>query len=477
MTKYFKTILDEVNKLTKDKPLIYFTREVERAIGLEEYLGNYYICCIEHSDTVDYLIQKGINVLCLEKEGIELLHKSTGNLLSQDLVENWIKTVSREKGFYALTFIPTNTINYKINELGGTLLGNAYELNLQFESKISAAKALTNTGIRTPKTETKYIHEIDHDYLINQFGEKFVLQEDRAHTGSGTFVGPSRDDFNNLRTEKAGNVIKISEYIDGFPITNNICIYNNSIYIGGLQYQITGIPELTDGFGSTVGNDFGWLYSKSISDELIVDLTTEISKIGRLLLNSNYKGIFGVDMIVKNEEAYLIEINARQTANIPFQTSLELKKDDEIPQLLLHIAALLDIKIDIEYQHMANLLGSQVFLRAKNDTVLKNHEFKSGSYRLQSDNSAINWDDLSFKDNVIFLDEDRDKPLIYKSENYSINSIPDSEFLIHFQNKNSSKRKFDEIARIQLSNSAVDENQTVKPWVLEAMRKFEEKLI
>ncbi len=471
MTESFKKLLDSVNEKIKDKPLIYFTREAERAIGLELLLENYHICCIEDSDIVSSLKDKGISIFCLEREGIELLHKSTGNLLSQTIVTEWIKKITNGSEFFAITFIPTNTLDYKIKSLGGKLLGNPYELHQSFENKISQATLLNTTAIRTPKNKSKYFHELSHDEVIKEFGDNFVLQEDRAHTGSGTYITPNKDEFQNLLEKNTGNIVKISEYIDGIPLTLNVCVFNNSIYIGGLQYQITGIPDLTKGSGSTVGNDFDWFYTKAISDELLVDLTTEISKIGKLLISNNYKGLFGLDMIVKEENAYLIEINARQSANIPFQTQLELNNTDSIPLLLMHIADLLDIKHEFHYDHMPRLKGSQIFLRAKEDLIMSNHNLISGVYRLQSDNSSMDWskDHPEQKDNVIYMDEEGDKPLVLQKTGYRIEDANENAFLIHFQKSNSSKRGLDELCRMQFNYGIINENQQPSPWILEAM--------
>ncbi len=472
MRKEFKELVDKINEKTKDIPLIYFSREAERAIGLEKYLENFHICCIEDNDIVDNLLEKGISIFCLEKEGVELLHKSTGNLLSQNQTKDWINKIKTNKGFYALTFIPTNTLNYKISNLGGRLLGNDYELHQIFENKIKAVSHLEGAKIRTPKNQKKYFHELTHEKIIEQFGDKFVLQEERAHTGSGTHFSISKDELENMSNEKAGNIVKISEYIEGIPMTVNVCIYNNSIYIGGLQYQITGIKELTSSVGATVGNDFDWFYSKEISDELLVDLTTEISKIGKMLIEQGYRGLFGLDLIIKEDEAYLIEINARQTSNIPFQTYLEIEHGNTIPQFLMHIAEFLDIHISFDYEHMINLKGSQVFLRADKDTHVKDHNFKSGIYRLQSDNSSKDWSDKhpTDKENVIYIDEEQDRPLIFKSNGYSIEDIEGAGFVINFQKPDSKKRKLDELCRFQFNYGIIDKQRSLPAWLSEAFK-------
>jgi predicted ATP-grasp superfamily ATP-dependent carboligase len=410
---------------------------------------------------------------------MQLLHKSTGQLLGQKETQEWIKEVTNGKPFYAVTFTPNQTVDYKIQKLGGTLLMNSYDLHQNFENKISQAVNMQKAGVRIPQNTARYIHELSFDKLVEEFGENFVLQTDRAHTGSGTHMVKSPEQFETVSKEYAGNIVKISKYVDGIPITLNVCIYNGNIYIGGLQYQITGIPELASSEGSTVGNDFGWIYQKEISDKLLVDLTTEISKVGKSMIDSGYKGLFGLDLVIMKDEAYLIEINARQSANIPFQTQLELMHLDQPPQLLLHIAEFLGCEPEqFEYSHMPKLQGSQIFLRAKKDIDLK-QSVRSGAYRLQSDNSASDWsgDEPERIDNVFFIDEEQDKPLILQNVAYRLDQIGDDSFLMHFQKADNQKRLFDEICRIQFKNSIVDENQNVSPWIIEALLAVERFVI
>ncbi|MCA9386537.1 ATP-grasp domain-containing protein [Candidatus Dojkabacteria bacterium] len=475
-----KELLNTVNQKLKNKPLIYFCREAERAIGLEHLLENYHICCIEDSDMVNSLKARGISIFCLEQEGGKLDSNSTNNLVSHEKTVEWIQNVVGENGFYALTFIPTNTIDYKIKNLGGTLLGNDYNLYLKYENKIEQALALKQNNIKSPEVLIDEIQKIEFSELSSKFSNGFVVQNERSHTGSGTFINPSEQEFNKLKEELAGNRVKVSEFITGEALTLNVVIYNGSIYIGGLQYQITGIPELTPSSGSTVGNDFEYFYKNEIADDLLVDITNEISKTARMLMSENYRGLFGLDFIIKNNEAFLIEINARQSANVPFQTQLELLNSEtegedgdprlhQVPQLLLHIAEFLVIKESVEFKHMPNLKGSQLFLRMFEDGIVENIN-KSGVYRLQSDESAINWETREEKNNVIYLDEDKDMPVIFQKDGYRIDDAGNEGFVLHFQKNGTSKNKFDEKARLQINNSIVDDSGHIVPWAVELMQ-------
>src|SRR5690349_17450364 len=99
-------LLKSINEKLEKKPLIYFSREVERALGLEYHLKNYHICCIEDSPQVDTLLKHGVSIFCAEREGIELPSKMTSNLLEVDKVQEWISNITQGESFYAMTFFP-----------------------------------------------------------------------------------------------------------------------------------------------------------------------------------------------------------------------------------------------------------------------------------------------------------------------------------------------------------------------------------
>ncbi len=477
-------LLDQVNTKLKNMPLFYFSREVERSIGLENLLENYHIACIEDHYIVDQLIKNGKSINCLEKHGIKLDANSSLNLLSSKEILDWMNKITNGKEFYAQFFQPTTPAIVKIQSMNGTLLNNDYKLNRFFENKLSQYQTLKNNAIKIPKGEIVDCSLTNYAELKKKYGEKIVIQLDRAHTGSGTFFIESLENWDEFIKNYNGNIVKVTEYISGEPYTLNACIASSKIYISGLQYQITGYSELTDGKGSTVGND--WSYANTINEDLKSRIVDEMQKIGEVMQDKGYRGLFGVDLIVNGDDVKIIEINARQTANIPMQTKIELQSD-VVPLSLLHLAEFLNIKIPFEpAKELYNLEGSQVFLRAKENEFKINNSIQSGIYRLQSDNSARDWKEGGFKGGVIMLDEDGDKPLIWQSDGYSVENIHDGGLILLVQKVGTIKKRFEELARMQFKSQIVHSGpsggQTIKPtsrvgklapWTLEAMSTIE----
>lgn len=472
-----KDLLIKVNEKIKEKPIIFFSREVERALGLEHLLENYFIACVEENSTVNQLIDKyGDRIFCLEKhEKVE--NKSTNTLFKNDKFLAWIKGKAKD-GFYGMTLFPHQVIFSQIKKLGGELLSPEYLVSSQFENKILATKLFQEYDISTPNQKIVTLNDNLLDEIKAEYSYPFVIQTEKGHTGNSTFIINNENDLNDLINKAKGNTAKIAEFVDGIPMTINCLVNNKSTFISSLQYQITGIKELTNTQGTTVGNDFSYANEIVKDDLVLIQIVREMNKVARMMKDKGYFGLFGVDFILKENEVFVIEINARQTANIPFQTQLELLQTNQPPLLLLSIASNLGIDISLyheNYQHLYRLNGAQVFLRAKSDNIEIIYEPKTGLYRLQSDNSAMDWDDShpSLKENVIFLDEEQDKPLIFQSKNYK---VEEGMLLLLFSKQGSTKNKTEEVARIQFLSSAFS-NDSIKPWILEMFQSIEAQVL
>ncbi len=465
-----KILLQKINNKLKDSPLIYFSRDPERALGLENVLENYHIASVEDSYILDELEKRGKSTFSLNRQGINFDLNSSLNLLNHEKTTEWVKNITANKAFYAQFFQFNNPVVPKIKDLNGTLLNNNASLNRQFETKLSQYRFLQENKIPIAKGEIIESNKINYKDLAVKYGEAFVIQIDRAHTGAGTFFIRSESDWNDFLKDYNGNIIKVSEFIQGEPYTINGCVTKAGVFVSGLQYQITGYKDLTSGEGSTVGND--WSYASQLAASSLQQAARITQDIGNLMKAKGYRGLFGIDLILKREEWFVIEINARQTANISMQTKLELEQD-QIPLSLLHLAEFLDIEILVSslQSPISKLEGSQVFLRAKKDLTIQ-RELKSGIYRLQSDNSAMSL----AKDMYINIDEDGDMPLIWHSEGYSLDDIKEGGFVLLGQKIGTNKKKFEELARMQFKTGII-QNGKLLPWVLQAMKTFEEILI
>ena len=76
-----------------DEPIFYVANYVSRGLGLEKLLPNYHLICVDEHPLVDYLIEAGVKVFCLERilQRKNIIFRNSGKLLERPEVEQYIK--------------------------------------------------------------------------------------------------------------------------------------------------------------------------------------------------------------------------------------------------------------------------------------------------------------------------------------------------------------------------------------------------
>jgi hypothetical protein len=316
------------------------------------------------------------------------------------------------------------------------------------------------------------VYDFHYEELVKEFGNKFVMQFARGHTGSSTLFIENIEQFQDIQSQFGQRMVKVSEYIGGNAYTINCCNTKYGVLFGGLSKQITGNEKLTPLAGGTIGND--WADHRDWKNG-IEKLSNEIKIIGEQMIKNGYFGLFGLDMIVKeNGEHVIIEINARQPASIPMYTKMQIRTG-EIPLALLHLAEFLNIEYSInvdEYNKKAcqTYKNSQIFIRAFQDIKISSR-FQSGIYRLQGDNAGYDPVKEERINNAIFLDEQKDKSLLKQKDAYCIDQLEGNEgILVLTQSEGRTIKINDEFARIQLNQNAIIANNNLKPWIIEVLQ-------
>jgi hypothetical protein len=188
-----------------------------------------------------------------------------------------------------------------------------------------------------------------------------------------------------------------------------------------------------------------------------------------------FSGMFGLDFIVKEDGShFFIEINARQPASIPMYSKIQLAQK-QIPLALLHLAEFLEIDymIDIEQYNFENLKPvnfSQIFIRAPKDCQIR-CRLQAGIYRLQGDNAGYDPVKQSVTPDTIFLDEQRDKSLIFQKNSYSIHDFSAGPgMLILTQRAGRIIKANEEFARMQINSNALLASGELKGWIVEVLK-------
>ncbi|MBU3965048.1 ATP-grasp domain-containing protein [Patescibacteria group bacterium] len=347
--------INSINELKKifqgiKTPIFYVTNNVDKGVGLEKIIPNYHIVCIDYDDEVDYLIEKGVKVFCLEKEmgRKNIIFRSSALLLNHRLVKKYIKKNSSDNFPPAIILFKPTFAAEKIARINQwTILNNPAGLSRELENKLNFLAIAKAAKVKTPVADTFDLRRVSF-YELKKYYDHFVVQFGGGFAGNATFfiknIAEYAKFFSNSLAKAANKdpvLVKVSKFIKGTPVTINACITAHEIIIGKPCYQITGVKECTNNSGTTCGNDWG---SLAISSEALKEIENIAEKIGKYMKGRNYKGIFGLDFVVggENKNVYLIEINPRMVASLPFYTKSEIKSG-QIPMLAFHILEFLGI--------------------------------------------------------------------------------------------------------------------------------------
>lgn len=371
-------LVEKVNNQIKDSPIFYITADYERALGLERLLRNYHIVSLYNKD-LNLLRHNNINVFSIDKNDI----KATEIIQNESVIEH-IRDNSENQP-YIQTFKNSERFESRVLNIGATLLNDTYINNIKFERKIDQYNELIKYKVNFPETYIVVLGEVNYEELTRKFGKEFVLQFNLGHTGSGTYFIKDSKEYESLQLKFPKRIARISKKIVGNTYTVNGCIYNRNVYFSGLSLQITGIEPYANTSSATIGND--WVYARTKLQNSKESILNHLMKVGNALSENNYRGLFGIDFIVdRNNEIFIIEVNARQPASIPMNTKLQLMKG-QIPLSLLHLAEFLEIYEDINNEDYNNEclftdIGSQLFIRYGKVKKLKLNNISTGSYTL-----------------------------------------------------------------------------------------------
>ncbi|MFA5127483.1 MAG: NUDIX domain-containing protein [Patescibacteria group bacterium] len=339
-----------LKKALKSRRIFYVCRDVERAEACLHLGLNKFFILTNKSDFASKLRNKFPRQIILVS-GAETM--DTLELLKSPEAKKYIK-----KNDLVMVFKPTPQIEAVCHENNWTLINPPSGLANRVEEKISQTAWLGPLTKYLPKTETKILNE------IKWRGKKFILQFNRAHTGTGTILIDSAKKLNELKKKFPLREARQAEYIKGPIITSNNIVIGNKVLIGNISYQITGLKPFTDNQFATIGNDWA-MPNQILSAQQKNEYAKMARAIGARLAQDGWRGLFGIDAAVctKTRRIYLIEINARQPASTTFESILQEQTDEKGATVFaVHLLALLGIK-DAKNNLIAINNGAQIIQR------------------------------------------------------------------------------------------------------------------
>lgn len=384
--------MDELITTLKKRPIVYVTRDIERALGFSPE-GGYFVISNRTAYAEEVRIRHPNNVWLIERSAGRML--DTHELLS--LPE--VAAVISKHNAQVLVFKNTSMIEKLCAEKGWNLLNPQALLSETIENKITQVAWLGELQKFLPA------HHITTGKDCVWNGTPFIVQYAHAHTGEGTMLVNNNETAENIRKTFPHREIRVTDFIDGPVFTSNNIVTEQEVLPGNISYQITGIPPFTDNKFSTIGNDWGYA-TTALSSTQKNDISIMVQDIGKKMRNDGWKGLFGVDVILDSAtgKVYLLEINARQPASTTFESQLQKKTNPSgLSVFEAHLASLLKLTNLQTYKLTTVSDGSQIIQRVTKRPL----DVKRAAYELrQTGFSVIEYENKAYNTDALRIQSD-----------------------------------------------------------------------
>jgi len=296
---------------TPQKPLIYVTRDIERALGIAPG-PSLYIVTNKTPYSEEIKKQYPDFITLIHAPGLSL---GTGQLLENSATKELISRVSDN----IVVFKNSLRIEGIVQQNGWKLMNPPANLSEKIENKITQVEWLGNL-----REEYLPLHIVKPTRNLHWNGEPRILQWAHGHTGDGTIKISSENELKYLQEKFPDRLTRSTAVVNGPSFTVNVVIASNKILISNVSYQITGISPFTENSFTTVGNDWS-LPPTLLTDSELEMIEKMADRIGVKMQSEGWRGLFGIDVMrdVELNRIYLIEINARQPASTTFESFLQ----------------------------------------------------------------------------------------------------------------------------------------------------------
>ena len=332
---------------------------------------------------------------------------------NQASVENhpdWLKMLKKANNRVLFQKQSTLTQELKL-KYNLNILNNELETQEYLENKVNFRKLIRQYSF-CPKTQTiskeNLLQKTYQEYQFN----KFVIQGDCTSGGNGTYFIFSELDYNltldKIKEEEYREYI-VTEYIKGETMAAIGINYGNETVVTSPYNQIIGNRNLVLGEISNLDIN-GKFMGNSIPNKHILSnkIIEYIQIIGDILNKQfNYKGIFGIDFIItENQEIKIIECNPRIMGAFPVIDMFYSNVGIPSP-LSLHIKEFIG-ENDLDYKYIQKLyinrdscsISQIIFFIDKNlfvDKILPQQNIKPGLYNILGDEIIKQSNSLKFE--------------------------------------------------------------------------------
>ena len=361
MSKYIQSKKKELIKKLQEykKPIIGIGVTAFNRLGPSFFLPNYQIICYKNGSDLDWIVKKGFKVLSIQKDfPTEDLKKfNTLEILKHKQVQSYLKCLGETKVFIYRT---SEEIDKIINKFDLSIIANSEPIRQIYEDKKKFREISNEIELELIPGETLRLESLNKkkwEQLMKKYSRQLVFQltEYDKGGGKGTFFINNEKDFRLFwkavkSEDRKFNWVNVTKFIKGPSPSITGCVTKHGILCGLVQTQILDIPEvkISDRSGVFCGHDWSFChYPKNIQNQA----EKICVRLGEYMMKHNYKGIYGIDLVVDEEanKVYPVECNPRYTGAFPVYSMMQ-ESYGEIPLDVFQLLEFLDIdyKVDID---------------------------------------------------------------------------------------------------------------------------------
>jgi predicted ATP-grasp superfamily ATP-dependent carboligase len=316
--------------------------------------------------------------------------KNSGKLLSNPKVINYIsKNQQKDKLTPAIIpFKPSAKIDFLCQKNNWVNISNPSPINRFLEDKIKFTKLCQRYKLSALPFSIDFFSEPNFLKYQKKYNQKLIIQTHFGWAGNSTFSASSWDEIKDKIS--SDTIVKYSPFIDSsYSLLNNCCLTKFGLIQSPVALQYTGISPFTKNPFTTVGRQW-----PSFANQKIIKKVQNITKdFAEILEEIGYKGFFGLDFLVKDNQVFLLECNPRLTASFAFYTKIE-QNQNLTPLFYFHLAEFLKINYSIDIKSEQNrsnnpkIVGSELTPKNKKNITCKKFNFP---YPLSKTNNPISF--------------------------------------------------------------------------------------
>lgn len=255
----------------------------------------------------------GLALEDLDDQRVDLDSYDIDNNLGQEAVKHLRQQILRVAGSQSAVF--TYRPSAFLSAICFARVGRADYLGLfkdfqaAFEHKPWVESEVATLGI--PRVPWTYVADEDQLEAVRLFDQgPVVMRPSRTSGGVGIVRVESDRDLAASWLRESESFVSIAPFVDdATPVNIGAVVWRDGVTVHHASLQLIGIPELTERPFGYCGNDFGAVRDFPRVTVDAIERSTRI--VGEWLRSRGFRGAFGIDFLVKDEQPLFLEVNPR----------------------------------------------------------------------------------------------------------------------------------------------------------------------